>query len=83
MKNCTEYFVDLYEDDRPLCRCPVCKGFLPRYLKELHTCKKCGTELICLPHIDEETGEVHEDWGKICPISEPMQTSDDTAEVEQ
>lgn len=80
MMECTNYEMG-FDDDRPLCRCPVCKGWLPRYMKDLHTCKKCGTDLICLPHVDEETGEVFEDWGKICPISFP-QSSEGTKEAE-
>ena len=72
---CTEYVIGDDYEDRPLCRCPVCKGWLPRFMKEIHICKKCGTELISLPHVDEDTGEVNEEWGKICPISLPLSST--------
>ena len=68
---CTEYVYDYQWEGTPLCQCPICKGFLPRYfpLDKPFKCKKCGTDLLVFADIDEETGE-KEDWGKICPISE-------------
>jgi len=70
---CTE-FVELdpsYEESwMNLCRCPTCKGWLPRDfpIDEPFNCKKCGTELLTFPVYDEE-GERMKFTGKICPIS--------------
>jgi len=51
------------------CRCPKCKGFLPKDFPadKPFTCKKCKTELMVFPIIED--GEELGDMGKICPIS--------------
>jgi len=52
------------------CRCPTCKGFLPKDFPEdkPFTCKKCGTELMVFPV--DPNDEDRSGWdGKICPIS--------------
>lgn len=70
---CTKYVMDepRYEENwMNLCRCPKCKGWLPREFPDdkPFKCKKCGTELMTFPEVDEETNKELE-WGKICPIS--------------
>jgi hypothetical protein len=72
---CSKWTYD-YDDDLPnwkkLCRCPICKGFLPQSfpLNKSFTCKKCGTDLLTFPEYNEEGIEIK--WGgKICPISTP------------
>ena len=67
---CTEY--QTYKETDSLCRCPSCKGWLPRDfpLDKTFKCKKCRTELMAFPDIDLESGDDNE-WGKICPISKP------------
>lgn len=69
---CTGYETGWWDNDdyRSLCRCPLCKGWLPRSFPtdKPFTCKKCGAELMAFPELDEESGE-EEEWGKICPIS--------------
>jgi len=71
---CSKYVTyDGWQDLEPwerLCRCPICKGFLPQFfpLDKPFKCKKCGTELMTFPDYDEE-GEIYEEQGKICPIS--------------
>lgn len=68
---CTEYEIWYDDDDltgwHPV-KCPVCGAFL-KWNPEKMECKKCGTELLVIPAVDEETGEELEE-GKICPISE-------------
>lgn len=68
---CTKYWIEDCDDWgknwRPL-NCPVCAGFL-KWNDGEPTCKKCGTELMVIPEVDEETGEELE-CGKVCPISE-------------
>jgi len=51
------------------CRCPVCKGFLSQSFPfdKPFTCKKCKTELLVLPVVED--GEEIIGIGKICPIS--------------
>ena len=67
---CSPYFEEEYEPGFTPCRCPVCGGFLVwKKVEDIPLCNKCGTELIVLPEVDEETGE-ELSWGKICPISE-------------
>lgn len=79
---CTDYIAEDHEwwEHRGPCHCPVCGGFL-KWVNwpEAQTpeCNKCGTELIALPEIDEDTGEELE-FGKICQISLP-QSSAETA----
>ena len=65
--NCTEYV--MYDWDEPYtpCKCPMCGAFL-KWDSKIMKCKKCGTSLIPIPDVDEETGK-EEEWGKICPIS--------------
>jgi len=73
---CTRYeLVDYHPFDErpPPCRCPTCGGFL-KWDENTPICNKCHTELIMLPDIDEETGE-EEEWGRICPISQPHSLS--------
>ena len=86
-ENCTPYetgeeWVD-YDPWETLLRCPECKGWLPREfpLDKPFTCKKCGVELLTFPVYDEE-GLLLEDQGKICPISKPVQRSEETQEAE-
>jgi len=66
---CSGFITD-YADDMPLCRCPICKGWLPRHFPDdkPFICKKCKNELMTFPIYDEE-GEVMIDAGKICAIS--------------
>ena len=86
-ENCTPYETgEEWEDYDPweaLLRCPECKGWLPREfpLDKPFTCKKCGVELLTFPVYDEE-GLLLEDQGKICPISKPVQRSEETQEAE-
>ena len=66
---CTPYL--MFDADDPNwmpCQCPICKGFLKWNPKRMR-CKKCGTELLVIPEVDEETGGELE-CGKVCPISE-------------
>lgn len=54
------------------CKCPICGGFL-KWVDGEPICNKCHTELIALPAVDEDTGEViSEEYGRICPISKPV-----------
>ena len=82
-ENCTPYEswegYDEYEAWETLLRCPKCKGWLPRDfpLDKPFPCKKCGVELLTFPVYDEE-GDLLQDQGKICPISKPLQRSDDS-----
>lgn len=67
-----EYDYRDWDHDNPhlnFCRCPKCKGFLPQSFPndKPFTCKKCGTELMVFPIIED--GEELPDVGKICPIS--------------
>jgi hypothetical protein len=74
---CSEYVMGehhldmgfIEENWKVLCRCPICKGFLPRYfpMDKPFTCKKCKTELMVFPEVDEEGLE--QEWGKICPLN--------------
>lgn len=77
---CTTFINDDYED-RPvhetLCRCPKCKGFLPRNfpLGKQFRCKKCGIILETIPsnpYADEDDIEDDSDdyeyGGKICIV---------------
>ncbi len=86
-ENCTPYetgegWVD-YDPWETLLRCPECKGWLPRDfpLDEPFTCKKCGVELLTFPVYDEGGFLLHSQ-GKICPISKPLQRSEETQEAE-
>jgi len=67
---CSNFIEDYADSDSPLCRCPICKGFLPRHFPDdkPFTCKKCGTELMTFPVVDEE-GFTMVGCGKICPLS--------------
>lgn len=67
-RKCTSYVVIDYDDYVP-CRCPQCKGFLPRDFPTdgQFLCRKCGAVLEVLPEEDEEFDE--EEWGgKICLV---------------
>lgn len=63
-----------WDHERPhrnFCRCPICKGFLPRYMPDdkPFKCGKCGTELMLFPATDSDGEEIP--WeSKICPISQ-------------
>jgi hypothetical protein len=73
MIECTEYIQDdaQYEETwKNLCRCPVCKGWLPQYFPERFNCKKCGAELMLFPDVVDGE-ELYS--GRICPISEVKQ----------
>jgi hypothetical protein len=69
--SCSGFITD-YGDDLPLCRCPICKGWLPRHfpIDKPFRCKKCGIELMTFKEYDEEGIEMV-DMGKICPIETP------------
>jgi hypothetical protein len=72
MSNCTDYmFLESDDDSLELCRCPICKGWLPRDFPtdKPFSCKKCGTELLCFPDKIDDSDEFVEETGKICPIS--------------
>ena len=60
---------DYDKPHRNFCRCPTCKGFLPRDFPndKPFTCKKCKTELMVFPVIED--GEEIPDVGKICPLT--------------
>lgn len=72
--NCSEFITDGDTDDLDLCRCPKCKGFLPRNfpLGGQFLCKKCGTVLETIPSNvedpDEEEGSDYEFGGRICLV---------------
>jgi len=65
---CTSYVLS-DDDNLPKAHCPKCGAFLSYDfpVDKPFNCKKCGTELICLPDHDEETKEELEQ-GRICPI---------------
>ena len=51
-----------WNHDKPhlnFCRCPNCKGFLPQDFPsdKPFICKKCKSELMVFPEVDEVTGE--------------------------
>ena len=64
---CSGYVVGDFEGQE-LCRCPICKGWLPRTfpMDKPFICKKCGAELMTFPDKDMLTGE--DSYGKICAI---------------
>ena len=66
---CTGYVIDDADCIEQHAHCPKCGSFLPYdFPTDIpFNCKKCETELICLPDHDEETHEELE-WGRICPI---------------
>jgi len=73
-----EYNDWIYEDVwKSLCRCPICKGWLPQDfpIDTPFKCKKCGTELMTFPEEMEEGYDDYELGGKICPISNPQSLS--------
>ena len=71
MSKCTDYVFLEDDDGLELCRCPICKGFLPRDFPSdrLFKCKKCGTELMCFPNKVDGSDEQDQETGRICPIS--------------
>ena len=72
--NCSEFITDCDTDDVDRCRCPKCKGFLPRGfpLGEQFLCKKCGAVLETMPSKvedpDEEEDTKYELGGRICLV---------------
>ena len=86
MSECSRYELGDFEDwglepYQRLCRCPICKGFLPQNfpMDKPFKCKKCGAELLVMPDHDEDTGEEEVESGRICPIS----TSKQKEEIEK
>ena len=66
--NCSRYVIDDWLGEKFVpCNCPVCGGFIKAFndVEEKINCKKCGSELIILPEV-EEGKEM--DYGKICPL---------------
>lgn len=74
-EGCTNFTTIDYNDWTP-CRCPACKGFLPKDfpMGKQFLCKKCGAVLETLPTIPEDP-DMDEDtdyeWGgRICLVPE-------------
>lgn len=71
---CTRFVTWYDEDDLRRCRCPACKGFLPRGfpLSLQFQCRKCGAVLETLPSIvedpDDEEDRDYEFGGRICLV---------------
>ena len=72
-ESCTRFIRNYEEDLRP-CRCPSCKGFLPRDfpLGSQFQCRRCGAVLETLPSKLEEPEEEEDtdyEWGgRICLV---------------
>lgn len=75
---CSLFIVDQIDEDTPLCRCPNCKGWLPRDFPndKSFTCKKCGETLITIPsHVedpDDPEDTEYEFGGRICVLPDAL-----------
>ena len=71
---CSLFSVSYDENEGGLCRCPKCKGFLPREfpLDNQFQCRRCGAILETLPSKlddpDEEEDTDYEWGGRICLV---------------
>ena len=74
MSQCTEFGAGDYDEYTLLCRCPNCKGFLPRDfpIGKQFQCRKCGAILETIPSpIDDPDIEEDIDYefgGRICLV---------------
>ena len=74
MSKCTEFEVGDYDEGYPLCRCPHCKGYLPRDFPQgkQFLCRRCGAVLETIPSpIDDPDIEEDTDYefgGRICLV---------------
>ena len=74
MSQCTEFMVGDYDEASTLCRCPNCKGYLPRDfpIGKQFLCRRCGAVLETIPSpIDDPDIEEDTDYefgGRICLV---------------
>jgi len=73
--NCSLFVID-WDNEMRLCRCPSCKGYLPREfpLGKQFQCMKCGTVLETMPSLVEDPDDKEDTeyryGGRICVVPE-------------